>query len=684
MTKDNIKQYIGHNFIFFSVILISLFLLFRNIGIYPVVMGDEYTYSLFSRLLPFADATRPGYLYSLIYHVTNFCGDGFYSCAKILNTFFFIGAAPFIYLITKRVSTNSLALIITLLTLLGPINSYTAYFMPEAFYFFSFWLFVWFILKLDNLSSSRSWCVGGIILGLSALIKPHALFLLPAIIIYIFYINKKRDDKWVIQAFKNIGLFIILTFFIKLFIGYLIAGKTGITVLGNDYSTIVSSNISGFQHYFELIRLSAINIKGHILAVCLMFSVPIIIIINQIFNFKLIKQENREFSKIYFFTIAILINLILITAAFSASVIGNGPGETIARLHMRYYDFALPLLLVVLASQLSFESTNSKTGWRLLTALPIGGIMLYATYTKMAPFILSFIDNPELRGFTYNSIVFYILSSISFISLILWIYRAQLGAKFFIYLFMPVTIIASTFFVSHEMRRNLIPDVYDNAGIFTKQYLNNDEISKVLIIGSEPAGLLKALFHLDNPQSSIKVIPTGSIYDLSNLPHDKEWVLNIGNNKLPKNNFDQIKLGGYTLTHATSTNIIDLKKSTWPGIISSIKGLSHSEPWGTWSTADEVIFEFLNPLPEKFTVRITAGAFGPNVGEDFIIQVGNNSTKFKLTSLPEEKIFNFNSPGGNKEIKIKIPSPISPKKLGINDDERNLGIGFIKLEITAQ
>jgi phosphoglycerol transferase len=119
-------------------------------------------------------------------------------------------------------------------------------------------------------------------------------------------------------------------------------------------------------------------------------------------------------QKISIFAIAVLVNLILVTGLFTASVANTGPYETAMRLHMRYYDFAFPILLVIAASQLSSETNVGIRKWRALTAFPIGTAILYAVYTHLSPYTPSFVDSPELRGFTFKPTVFYVLSGISF------------------------------------------------------------------------------------------------------------------------------------------------------------------------------------------------------------------------------------------------------------------------------
>jgi phosphoglycerol transferase len=162
---------------------------------------------------------------------------------------------------------------------------------------------------------------------------------------------------------------------------------------------------------------------------------------------------------------------------------------------------------------------------RAIVAFPIGVAILYAVCTFLAPYDLNFVDCPELRGFTFNSIVFYVLSGISFLALALWVYSARAGAKIFLYLLMPLAVGFSTYYVNQELRQRLVPDVFDKAGSITKQFLPNEELSRLVIVGSELSGLYRSLFYLDNPTASLETIPEGGGYDLAKVPAGKEWVL---------------------------------------------------------------------------------------------------------------------------------------------------------------
>ncbi len=545
-------------FLFGFILAAALFgtLTYRNLDLYALVMADEYAYSKFSRLLPLADAIAPSYLYLAIYRTTSLCGDGFYDCAKIFNALFFVASAPFIYLTAKRICPGNIALIVALLALLGPINSYTAYYMPEALYFFSFWLLTWFILGLNHSSSLKSWCIGGVLLGFSALIKPHALFFLPAIAIYILYISRKENGKWFLQAFRNAGSFIAFSFLSKFLIGYFFAGKAGVTLFGPFYESTASSIPFNFQHYLKVLALFIESLTGHALAICLMFGAPIAIATNTLLNAIFSRIPIQSAQKTSFYSLAVLVNLVLIAALYTATTVANAglEFESIARIHLRYYNFAFPLLLIIAASQLSLESAASEARWRAIIAFPIAVAILYAVYTRMTPFWPNFIDSPELRGFTRIKYAFYVLGGLSFFTLVLWVYSARTGAKVFLFLFMPLTVAYSTHNVNMDLRARLIPDVYDTAGIFTKQYLSDEDRSKLLVVGSDRLRIFRSLFYLDNPHSSQETIPEGSSYNLASLPTGKEWILVIGNHPLSEKPTFQLPMNGFKLVRISGTN----------------------------------------------------------------------------------------------------------------------------------
>jgi hypothetical protein len=183
-----------------------------------------------------------------------------------------------------------------------------------------------------------------------------------------------------------------------------------------------------------------------------------------------------------------------------------------------------------------------------------------------------------------------------------------------------------------------------------------------------------------NPPDWNFAYPNKPDYDERVLLYSKKHGI-TGLCKLDLNSKQWVLVNDFTIASATIT-INFFKKSVWQGGgISSAQGLYSSEPWGTWSASDVVTLEFSEPLPERFAVHLVAHAFGPNVGKEFVAHVGDSAVRFTLAASPEERVLEFSNPKRSKIIKINVPSPCSPKELGLSTDERSLGIGFTELRI---
>jgi len=671
-----------------SLITIFLFLVLRNIGLYPTVFADEYIYSKLSRLQPLSESTIPNYLYLKLYSFTNHCGDGFLGCAKIINCFFFISAAPFIYLITRRVANEAISVFVSLMAIIGPIGSYTAYYMPESLYFFSFWVFCWYFLKLCAKSEKWQWFFAGTFYAFSALIKPHALLFLPAILIYIcviLFMGRCLISKHVIHVFLS---FLIGVLVIKFGLSYMLAGPAGLTIFGPLYGSIAVSTGSGLGKYAQILQFASESFKGHLLVIVLLYGVPLALTV-LVTAGMLFSRTNRidinasqvsQYEKIAFFSLIVVLNLICVVALFTASIVNSDPSQTLYRLHMRYYNFALPLFYVVAAGALNFKTDERKPLRYTLGAL-FAFLCIYAVWTNLSPFTPNIIDSPEIRGLHWNYLYFLIVSALFLTALMLLTFQWHRGIKFYLFIALPMFVIGATRSIDREQNQRFKQDLYDKAGIFTKNYLSHDDISKLVVVGSELGANFRTLYYLDNATASMQYIQDGADYDLSKLPADKEWLLILGDHKTTSTPFYQIQMNGFTLIRASTDNNLDFKKDAWPGLIKNVHGLAPAEMWGTWSLSDVVLFEFLSPLPNEFDLSLNARAFGPNVDRAIKVSVGESARYFSLSENTAQKIIRLKNPTCSHVLQFEIPSPTSPKALGISEDERNLGVGFIQMKI---
>lgn len=664
-----------------SMSFLFAFLMMRGMGIYPVVFADEWSYSSYSRLHPFDKAGVPSYLYLFFFRLTSLCGDGFLECARTINNFFIVLTLPLIYAIARQLCSTLPALVVAILSVAGPINSYAIYFMPEAMYFFGFWILSWIVLTQNTLTLERYALLVGLALGLLSLVKIHALFLLPSLVCYVLYRGWRSGDSSSLKSSVTAALILILAFAVtKLGLGYLFAGRAGVTFFGSLYGAQAGS-LAQDKSLTDLVYSALVNLSGHGMALALMFGLPIVVILVTRCRRSVLNENVNDLAKqdLIVYTTLVLVPLLMLVGYFTASVSGTGPYENVGRLHMRYYNFALPLFYLIAATQLSAEAKVTRRN--VVAALVVVLIAFYALWHLLAHFIPSMVDSPELRGFTFGSGFYRFFALAGVATIIAWVFNPKKAAKIFIFGVLPVVILISSWYVTVEVRKRQSPDKYDEAGQFSKRYLGS-ATSQLAVIAPDSAALLRTLFHIDNTRAKIVELELGSSIDIAALPPNVSWLLLIGDYKLPSKVGRVLNLGTYTLVTTHQDYQIDLKQASWPGIVSNSQGLSAPEPWGTWSIGHEVLFEFDNNLPKHIRLSMDARAFGPNEGKEFRITIGKNERSFQLKNTPQTVSFDFTLAGNERMVKISIPQPTSPKSLGLNDDSRKLGIGLNQLQIT--
>jgi phosphoglycerol transferase len=553
--------------------------------------------------------------------------------------------------------------------------------MPESLCFLSFWIFTWYVLKLDHSSTYPQWIFASIIFSMMTLIKPHALFILPSVVLYIAYlIRQATATAWVVRALSMSAVFVLVTIATKMMLGFVFAGKAGVTLFGTTYNSIASTMAPGVERYVEFATLAGTSLVGHFLALSLLFGTPLAFVL---FNLRKVfsRSEAKNMSSIIsLYTFLIFATLIPVVALFTATVANFGPYESPFRMHMRYYNFAFPLFLLVAASTDLCAKKKGGAFASLLVAIPIIVSVIYGYFTALFPYIPSLVDSPELRGFTYNSLTFHVLTAVGLLSLLCWIYNYRLASRIFLYGFAPLSVISGFYFSSAELRGRLVPDIFDKAGIFTHEYLEG-QTSTLAVMGSNLSSLLRCLFYVDDAQAVVVEIPAGSAADLSKIPGDKKWLLLIGNHAPPSKFHFKLAMNGFSLFRIWRSDEIDFKRTFWPGILSRAEGLSSSESWGTWSDGPKVTLEFVAPLPTDFILHLTANAFAPSVGRNFNIQIGSQSADFMLSDSPRELTFPFHLTELATSIAISVPSPTSPRELGLSADNRKLGIGLHRLTV---
>ncbi len=645
-------------------------------------MGDEWHYSAFSRLINLRSSPDPDYLYLALFRVATRCGDGYLQCARLVNIAWLLVGAGFLYLFARQFLSKVPAMLIAIIAIASPFNAYTVYFMPESMYFAGFWALAWFLIRHYRDGVSYYSIGAGLLLAALSLVKPHALFLLPGFVVFIAYQGYATNaERFLTKAAITGGSFVITALAAKLAGGYLLAGRAGLTLLGRRYTSMAADS----DHTHRLIQTlmsSATVLWHHSIALAVLFGTPFCILLGRLFSrSRWTRGSHSAMLSLEILALAAIAPLLAVTAGFTVIAVGSGPYESLVRLHMRYYDFTFPFLFIIAASACSCAVSVKTQGFsKTITAILIAAMALYALFELKGLFIPSLADAPELFVLTYKQFSFLALGACSLLSLLVWTFNERKAAKLFIGVFTPLFLLTSLISVSNELRQRHRVDDYDAAGLIARQLLSDDDRERLLVAGPSAPSLLRTLFYVDAPSASYLELNSGDTFKVSAVPPDRKWLLVIGRHDALESAAEVSDAGRYALVNLDN---VDFSSAPSAQTIERIDGVSTPEPSGTWSIGSQVSIVFHRPLPAKFTVRLTAAAFGPNVAKPFTASAGPQTKSFRLSATPTTVSLSFEN-NGSRTLSIAVPEPISAKALGLGADERPVGIRLIKLQIVPE
>ncbi len=532
----------------FVSLSIAAFLCVRNSGIVPFVFSDEYSYSMYTRLAPIAEAIVPDYLYFFVFGVSKECGDGFMDCVRGMNVAIFVASAPFIYMTCRRVAGVVFSCWVTGLAILGPLNSYTAYFMPEATYFFAFWSITWFALSLDENSKTAHWGALGGALGLMALIKPHALFLLPAFCMFTIYLRSRMKWSEIPAAVVTAALVVVSALLAKLIVGYMIAGEAGVTLFGHFYSGTANSAALNSARLVDILRYSLISLGGHVLAITMAFGLSVAAAVGLAVGGAW-RGPNRESHRLAVYTILVIGSLLVVVSAFTASLALEAPSE-LARLHQRYYDFALPLLMLCAAAMTSLPRNVVSPLWRVVLAALLLIAFAFIFHQRFRGFRLGVLDGPWINGLMASRVGFRAVAYVAVLCVIAWIFKPRAASLALLCLALPLSVATAGVAVNRELAQHRELTLYERAGKAAREYVPTSELDRLVIVCADAAEGYRVLFNVDHAGASFQIKPVDTSYDWTQLPDGKSWVMSVGERRLPENAHIVARGNGYVLARA--------------------------------------------------------------------------------------------------------------------------------------
>lgn len=504
----------------------------------PAVMQDEYIYSTQSRFTPFAEQQFPNYIYSWLYSSTSMFGDGFYQGAKGYNAIFFFITLVFIYLIAARIVGHGWAVAVTTVSAVSPIHAYVAYFMPESMYMAFMFATIWVTLNAVRDGHWQRWLIAGSMLGLTALVKPHAFFALPAFLLVAIVVTLKEENHSFKKVILKTAAFGASFFVVKFAIGFAFAGAKGLSIFGGygGVDALVNQIASGAdavnqadgKSFAEVFfSVTALQIPAHVSILLLIAGLPLLLSIRVLFSSLKSKNPISELGSFVVLVGIISFSFALVVAVFEGYVSAGGDDHS-DRVILRYYEFIIPLLLIL---GLAFEKyVASKTWSRVIQALVViaGSTFVLAYFPSSIE--TQFADSGLLVGIMQTPGALVIIYILELVGAALWVIRPQVSEKWLGRALLPLMILIMGMFSQTALMTQVGTQkaFFDVAGQQSKPFLDGVSGEELVIIGPMRTQVFVAKFWIDKAKIEDRLIPEKQVIEMSEVPNAKYALLLAG------------------------------------------------------------------------------------------------------------------------------------------------------------
>jgi phosphoglycerol transferase len=499
----------------------------------PQIMHDEYIYASQARSLPFDEHQFSNYLFSWVMGLTQYCSPDFYGCAKLINTVMFAVGILFTLLIAARLLSFGWAILVSSITALSPLVIQTSFFMPETMYFMAMTISLWSASWASSKGRLWSWVITGLILGMAALVKPHAIFLLPAFMLYASIIELRRNNSVILKAIPA-GTSVLAGFlFSKLGLGFIFAGTAGLRLFGGYGSPVEKlsqvagervDDAGGSSTGLEvLLGVAGTHFAAHIAVMALLAGIPLLLSISVLMRVLRTKEEIGQATSFLVLVAMVTISLLVLVPTFEAYVTATGDDHSL-RLILRYYEFLIPSFLISALVMDRFIEPGKASRWIQASSVAVIAIGFAAFYPQLID--TKFADSSFLAGLDNSPAVFLLVGLLVAISALYWAQQPSKGA-----LLMARGVIPSMLVLAMFLSNSLLvsssstPAFFDIAGKKAAQVLPEVSGEQIAVIGQARTHVFTAMFWLDKAGVNELYAQDGATLDVSELGEAKYFLV---------------------------------------------------------------------------------------------------------------------------------------------------------------
>jgi phosphoglycerol transferase len=600
----------------------------------------------------------------LVYSVTKVCGPEFYSCARGINAFFVVASGIVIYGLAKYISGKKwMATIVLLGAVFGSFGTYTAYFMPEAIFNFFMVLFFFGLVRFGNSDRILVWAALGTVLGIASLAKPHALFVIPALLIYIFLATRATKTTYLLQALKRLGVFLAAVLMSKLGIGYLLAGPKALSLFGSYGGVTIDSNfVSSSADLVGSTLLAESTLAnvlvtswGQTLMMIMILGVSMAVAITSLLSSWTKNSEYFLANRFRTLFAISLLNMMAVAALFEAWL------SLTNWMHTRYSSYLIPLALVVLVESI----VRTEVGNKKLTKRIVVGIFTVlsaiALVTAAMPYGANWIDAPDFKAHIDNAILSSFAIVVAIALGIWWLWKEKTPMLVGLIFALVASLGAGTH-ISTFLQASFGQDItYDDLGRVLRNYLPQDELDRTVLVGDNNTAMERALFGSLSGEAKAILAPQEG-FDIGDVPLGTRWLIKVGEPIVLGAGQPDITGNGYAFYSLSPEN----KKLPRFSDAVGFSGQCEDGSLDLWSCSG--------------ATDVTLGAnVGPNATIDLIVELSEEAAAAEVEFGLGDATLAGTLPVGLSALTIDFGNTMSAKTLTIRSKNQNIIEGKAKI-----
>ena len=509
-------------------------------SILPTVMGDEYVYTSAAKHLPFAEQYYSNYVFSWVMSATNMCGTDFYACTKSLNSVFFALTIVFTFLVAARFLTFGWSVFVASVTALSPIAIPVSYFMPETMYFTVMTGVILLALMVTEKGKWQLWILVGLALGLAALIKPHAIFMLPALSIFAFIVAYKLHKGSWVSGFKSAGATVAGFLAAKFGLGFAFAGPAGLSIFGG-YSTpaealvqvaenespLISEQLGTQESGIELLlSVTFGHLAMHFAVLLFLAGIPLILSVRVLLAGLKKPEPLGPVSSLFILVALMTFSIISVVAVFEAYVTVGGDDHR-DRLILRYYEFLIPQFIIM--GLLLPRFTDSKTIWRVAQGALVIFASIFVSIFYPSSIDQQYADSSTLPGWAVSGGLFIGVAVVISAVVLYWIFTPEEGNSLFGRFVIPLVMVASLVLSQNQLIAiNGTQAYFDQAGWTSRDFLQDVPGDRIMVVGQTRTEVFTVKFWIDEPDIKDLLVVEGSVVPASNVA-ESDYIVTLGN-----------------------------------------------------------------------------------------------------------------------------------------------------------